>query len=200
IRGLKSAVYIDGELNNPAADNHFWSIELLIPWQPLRECGVDECKPSHIVPDKGELWRLNFSRVEYRMDVVGAQYVKRTNPATGQPYPEYNWVWAPTGVIDIHMPELWGYLVFGDEHTKFVMPEDAQIEWQLRKLYYRQRQFGADNGYYTEDFEKLKRDDKWSAIPQIDVTPSMFEISMPASSGRVHIRQDGYLWTEPNGK
>jgi len=194
IRGLKSAVHIDGELNNPSAKNRFWSIELLIPWLPLRECGIDECMPSRIAPDNGEIWRLNFSRVEYRMDTANGNYVKRTNPATGQPYPEYNWVWAPTGVIDIHMPELWGYLVFGDENTQFVQPENAQIEWQLRKLYYRQRQFGAANGYYTTDFDKLKGDDTWSAVPQIDVTPSMFEISLPTSSGKLHIRQDGYLW------
>ncbi|MDR2617344.1 MAG: carbohydrate-binding family 9-like protein [Treponema sp.] len=196
IRGLKSAVHIEGRLNDPGADNKFWSLELLIPWFPLRECTPYECVPAHIVPDNGEYWRLNFSRVEWKVDVKDRKYVKRLDPATGRPYPEYNWVWAPTGVIDIHMPEMWGYLVFGGDATVFTPPVDAGLEWQLRKLYYRQRQYGAVHGVYTTDFEKLRGGDNWPVKPRIDVTPNLFEIVLPASKGTLHIRQDGYLWRE----
>lgn len=196
IHGLKSAVYIDGELNNPSAENRFWSIELIIPWFSLRECEIDECRPVHITPDIGELWRVNFSRVEYQMDVQDGKYVKRISPETGQPYPEYNWVWAPTGVIDIHMPEMWGYLLFADGDMQFSPPSDEQIMWELRKLYYRERKYGADHGHYTNNFEELKGEDEWTIIPKIDVTPNLFEISAPASAGTLHIRQDGYLWRE----
>jgi hypothetical protein len=195
IRGLKSAVYMDGELNNPSATNRFWSLELLIPWFPLRETTPSECLPEHVIPDIGEIWRMNLFRVEYTVDAVDGKYVKRINPATNRPFPGYNWVWAPIGVKDIHMPEMWGYLMFGDENTRFAMPENAQIEWELRKLYYRQRQFGVANGFYTTDFEQLKRQDTWSSPPRIHVTPHLFEISMPTpAGGRLHIRQDGYLW------
>lgn len=38
IRGLKTAVHIDGELNNPEADNRKWSVEVAIPWNILKEC------------------------------------------------------------------------------------------------------------------------------------------------------------------
>jgi hypothetical protein len=194
IRGLKSAVYIDGKLNDPSWPNHFWSIELLIPWFSLRECTPFECLPNHIIPDIGEQWRINFSRVEWQIDVVNGAYSKRINPATGKPFPEYNWVWAPTGVIDIHMPEMWGYVVFGNDTTGFTVPADAETERKLRKLYYRQRQYGAAHGFYTKDFNELKGQDEWPVIPQIDVTPSMFEISLPGSGGILHIRQDGFLW------
>ena len=196
IRGLKHAVHIEGALNDPAANNRYWSIELLIPWLPLRECEPDECLPKHLAPDVGEIWRLNFSRVEYQTDVIDNRYVKRRDEATGNPLPEYNWVWAPTGIIDIHLPELWGYLVFGDEATVFVPPEDERVRWELRKLFYRQRNYGAAHGYYTEDFETLRGCGAWSSIPQIDVTPNLFEISMQAPGGRLYIRQDGYLWRE----
>lgn len=196
IAGLKSAVYIDGRLNDTAADNRFWSLELLIPWAPLREGEPDQIQPAHVVPNVGEVWRLNFSRVEYQVDAVGGRYQKRADAKTGRPLPEFNWVWAPTGVIDIHMPELWGYLVFGDEDTRFAPPPDEDVAWQLRRLFYRQRNYGAANGHYTTSFEELKGNDNWSGVPTIHVTPNLFEISLPASNGRMHIRQDGYLWRE----
>lgn len=196
IAGLQSAVHIQGGLNDPEADNRYWSLELLIPWRPLREGEPNQIYPVHIVPDIGEMWRLNFSRVEYQVDTVNGNYQKRRNPLTGLPLPEYNWVWAPTGVIDIHMPELWGYLLFGDENTHFALPPDEHTMWQLRRLYYRQRNYGAAHGQYTTDFEKLRGMDDWSAIPAIYVTPNLFEISLPAASGTLHIRQDGYVWSE----
>jgi len=195
VRGLRSAAHVEGALNDPSADNRFWSAELLIPWLPLRECEPDEVLPGRLAPETGECWRLNFSRVEYQADVVGGHYVKRKDN-NGKPLPEYNWVWAPTGVIDIHMPEMWGYLVFGDADTAFIPPENEDIRWALRKLYYRQRNYGAAHGHYTEDFALLRGADEWPVIPRIDVTPSMFEISMPAPQGRIYIRQDGYLWED----
>jgi len=196
IRGLKSAVYIDGELNNPAADNRYWSVEMLIPWLPLRECEPDECLPNHLAPHAGEIWRLNFSRVEYQTDITDNQYIKKRDAQTGEQLPEYNWVWAPTGIIDIHMPELWGYLMFGADESIFDPPGDEDIRWALRRLFYRQRNYGACHGRYTVNFEELRGTDEWLAEPEIYATPNLFEISMPASHGRLHIRQDGFLWRE----
>jgi len=196
VRGLQSAVYVEGELNNPAADNRFWSVELLIPWVPLREAEAvpEEILPKHIVPNIGEIWRLNFSRVEYQVDIVDNQYIKRCD-STGKPLPEYNWVWAPTGIIDIHMPEMWGYLMFGDQDTVFAPPANEEIRWALRKLYYRQRNYGAKHGHYTVDFADLCGTDEWPAVPEIYVTPNLFEISISTTSqGKFYIRQDGYLW------
>ena len=196
IAGIKHAVHIDGRLNDPGADNRYWSVELMIPWSPLREAEPDQIQPAHLIPDVGEVWRMNFSRVEYLVDVADNRYRKRANAITGQPLPEYNWVWAPTGAIDTHMPELWGYLVFGDESTQFNPPADEDVAWNLRKLFYRQRNFGAVYGYYTTDFNDLRGSDKWCGIPSIYATPSLFEIILPSSSGALHIRQDGYLWED----
>ena len=122
IHGLESAVKIDGRLNDPAAQNTGWSLEIRIPWFSLRECGKDECYPTRFAPEPGEIWRMNFSRVEWDVDVRDGRYVKRADKATGEPLPEHNWVWAPTGVIDIHMPEMWGYLVFTREGERYPLP------------------------------------------------------------------------------
>ena len=57
-------------------------------------------------PEIGEQIRVNFSRVEWTTDVKDGKYVKV--PIQGEDkIREYNWVWAPTGVINIHMPEYW---------------------------------------------------------------------------------------------
>ena len=132
IHGLESAVKIDGRLNDPAAQNTGWSLEIRIPWFSLRECGKDECYPTRFAPKPGEIWRMNFSRVEWDVDVRDGRYVKRADKATGEPLPEHNWVWAPTGVIDIHMPEMWGYLVFTRVGERFPLPRADTAKLLLR--------------------------------------------------------------------
>lgn len=190
IHGLKSAVHIEGTLNGPQDHNKFWSVELIIPWYSLRECPSGECQPTQLAPMVGDMWRLNFSRVEYRVDEANRKII---NPETGSPYPEYNWVWAPTGVIDIHMPEMWGYLLFAESAADpFTPPADEQARWELRKLYYRQRNYGQNHGAYTTDFAALAGKDTWHIRPELYVTPNMFEII----AGDLHIRQDGYMWKE----
>ena len=57
-------------------------------------------------PKPGETWRINFSRVQWRHEVVDGKYHKV--PKT----PEDNWVWAPQGAINMHIPEMWGYVTF----------------------------------------------------------------------------------------
>ena len=120
IAGLKTAVHIDGELNRPGADNRKWSVEVAMPWSSLREC-AKEGRP----PVPGEFWRVNFSRVEWRKEVQDGEYRKVLNPETGKPYPEDNWVWSPMGIINMHYPELWGYVVFaeGEAGSGFELPK-----------------------------------------------------------------------------
>lgn len=46
--------------------------------------------------------------------------------------PEDNWVWAPTYVIDIHLPEYWGYVQMssGAVNTS-AMVMDPDVSWIL---------------------------------------------------------------------
>ncbi len=73
-------------------------------------------------------------------------YELEINENTGKLLPEYNWVWSPQSVIDMHRPETWGYVQFADqehhpEHTDFIENKDESIKWALRQLYYRQHAF-----------------------------------------------------------
>jgi hypothetical protein len=101
IPGLKTAVHIDGTLNNPADIDQGWTVEIAFPWKVLSQHA-----PHAGPPTEGEQWRIDFSRVEWQITTNGGLYKKV--PHT----PEDNWVWSPTGVVDMHRPEMWGLLQF----------------------------------------------------------------------------------------
>ncbi|CAM4341254.1 hypothetical protein FHS16_002563 [Paenibacillus endophyticus] len=196
ITGLRTAVHIDGELNRPGAANRMWSIEVAMPWSSLRECAKDTKQPA-----EGQFWRVNFSRVEWQAEEQDGQYKKVINPDSGKPFPEDNWVWSPMGLVNMHYPELWGYVVFTGEDgpDSFELPQDERIKWELRKLYYRERNYFACHGSFTEHLQALiAEDEHWSIVPSIETTSSLFQISAPSTNGksRFCIREDGKLWEE----
>ncbi len=100
ISGLKSKVYIDGTLNDPRDIDNKWVVEMAIPLKELSETLYKRRKPK-----SGDIWRINFSRVHWDTIIKNGKYYKLNKP-------EYNWVWSPTGVVDIHRPDKWGYLFF----------------------------------------------------------------------------------------
>ena len=193
IRGLESAVKIDGVLNDPSADNRRWSLELKLPWFSLRECPADRCYPQQFAPVPGEIWRMDFSRVEWDVDIVDGKYVKRKGP-DGKPLPEHNWLWAPTGVIDAHMPEMWGYLIFTEKGEDYPLPEEDEIGLVLRRLYYREHAHACKTGAFTEDAALLLGDEADRYGVRVYVTPSMFEGTAEFRGVLWHIDEDGYLW------
>lgn len=95
------AVHLNGTLNNPNDLDVGWTVELAFPFSSFRALG-DMVLP----PQVDDAWRINFSRVQWHLDVVDGAYVKRANT------PEDNWVWSPQGMIDMHQPEQWGFLHF----------------------------------------------------------------------------------------
>jgi hypothetical protein len=105
--GLRTAVHLDGTLNDPRDTDRGWTVEILIPFTAFRAQDV-----AHAAPRPGDTWRVNFSRVQWDLDVVDGAYAKARDPATGKPRPEHNWVWSPQGVIDMHQPERWGIVEF----------------------------------------------------------------------------------------
>ncbi len=110
IAGLRSAVAVDGTLNDPSDIDRGWSVELAMPWAALAEAA-----PGRRGPRGGETWRVNFSRVDWDVTIEDGRYVKRRDPATGKPLAEHNWVWTPQGAIDMHRPEHWGFVTFSDD-------------------------------------------------------------------------------------
>ncbi|MES2306869.1 MAG: carbohydrate-binding family 9-like protein [Gemmatimonadota bacterium] len=106
ITGLRSAVGLEGTLNDPRDRDGGWTVEFAIPWQAFSDGGG-----TKVPPKRGDRWRINFSRVEWDLDVVDGQYRKR--PALSSTlHPEHNWVWSPQGEINMHAPERWGVVTF----------------------------------------------------------------------------------------
>lgn len=193
LKGMRSAVYIDGELNKPGSQNHYWSVEVVIPFAALQEC-AKENRP----PVSGEYYRVNFSRVQWKVDVKDDVFSKRLSEQTGRPLPEDNWVWAPTGVINIHYPELWAFVFFadkGEEGKAFAIPEDEHRKWELRKLYYAQQACLDESGKYTDSLEQLKDilarispcEENKAALDldyRVETTLHTFEITCPSADGK----------------
>ena len=194
VKGLESAVKIQGVLNDPTADNRSWSLEVRIPWFSLRECPLDECYPKQFAPIPGEIWRANFSRVEWDVDVEDGRYVKRRD-ANGELLMEHNWLWAPTGVIDAHMPEMWGYLVFTERGEAYPLPPEREIKFVLRKLYYREHAYCCIHGGFTADAALLLGDEAETFGVRAYATPSLFEGIACWNGVLWHIDQDGYVWS-----
>ncbi|WP_426342875.1 carbohydrate-binding family 9-like protein [Pseudoduganella sp. S-14] len=90
IKGLKTAIAVQGTLNRSGDMDGGWSVEIAYP---LDAFASRQAVPH---PRPGTTWRINFSRVEW---------------TAGQPK-EDNWVWSPQGLIDMHVPGRWGYLRF----------------------------------------------------------------------------------------
>ncbi|MBO6052359.1 MAG: carbohydrate-binding family 9-like protein [Clostridia bacterium] len=193
VRGMESAVKIAGELNNPSADNRFWSLEIKLPWYSFRECPADRCQPDRLAPAAGEIWRMDFSRVEWDVDVKENRYVKRTGP-DGKPLPEHNWLWAPTGVIDAHMPEMWGYLRFTENGEDYALPAADAMKMALRRLYYRDHAHACRTGSFTDDAALLLGTEAEEYGIRVCTTPSLFEGFCTFDGVLWHIDQDGYVW------
>jgi hypothetical protein len=99
IPGLKTAVHIDGTLNDPSDRDRGWTLEIAFPWSAFEE------RSGKGRPSPGDQWRINFSRVEWRVQATDGRYVKL-------PGREDNWVWSPQGAINMHLPEHWGFVRF----------------------------------------------------------------------------------------
>lgn len=101
IEGLRTAVHLDGTLNDPSDVDRGWSVELAVPFRAL-----DVHTSSPCAPRVGERWLVNSSRVQWDLEVVDGAYRK----VEGRP--EHNWVWSPQGLVDMHVPLRWGWFEF----------------------------------------------------------------------------------------
>jgi hypothetical protein len=209
IQGLKTAVNVMGTLNDPSDRDKAWTVEIALPFAVLKECIPG--KP--VRPAAGDQWRVNFSRVEYHVDGMNGAYVKAKDAGTGQPLPEDNWTWTPQGVINIHYPEMWGFVQFssklpGKGKEKFDRLADEKVKWALRKIYYAERARVFETSAFSMDLGSLGLKDEaalrvkgWSFPPVIQTTASLFEAIYTAKSGESwHIRQDGLVWKDTPSK
>ena len=146
--GLKTAVKVQGTLNQPGDEDTGWTVEIAIPWTGL-QTPDNKAEP----PQPGALWRINFSRVQWQHTIVDGQYKK----VPGKP--EDNWVWSPPGIIDMHRPERWGYLQFsalppGEEKAQRDPHEPAREV--LMEIYHRQKSYQSKHGRYADSWAELE--------------------------------------------
>ncbi|NOY77537.1 MAG: carbohydrate-binding family 9-like protein [Calditrichaeota bacterium] len=193
IHGLKSAVQVNGTLNHPGDVDRGWTVELAFPWEALAECAH---KPAP--PRDGNQWRINFSRVEWRVQVQNGTYEKQCDPRTGKPLPEDNWVWSPQGLINMHYPEMWGFVQFskkavGMGQEDFQPKEIDSVKWALRKVYYAEQTAYLNQKHFVKAIPA-----RWApkGFPLTIVSGTDFFVATIQSRDGVlwHIREDGLVW------
>ena len=91
IDGIRSSVWVDGTVNDPANNDTKWCAEMAIPLAAFKELGGDA--------KAGAKWRVEMTRV------LGPE-----GDAS-----RAHWAWAPTGAINFHMPDKWGWVEFTRE-------------------------------------------------------------------------------------
>ena len=150
IPGMKTAVFVDGTLNDPSDVDKGWSVEIALPWKSLAQYAGMPCPPL-----TGDFWRVNFSRVEWDVTVEGG----KTSKVPGRP--EHNWVWSPQGAIDMHRPERWGYVHFvaADAPLAAAAPDPHwEARCRLMEVYHAQRRHREAHGRWADRVAELGLD------------------------------------------
>lgn len=186
IMGLKTAVHLNGSLNNPGDTDKGWTVEIAWPWESLKEMSN-----TPVPPKDGDQWRINFSRVEWDIVIENGKYVK----VKGKP--EHNWVWSPQSVIDMHRPERWGYLQFSNKtsgNLEYKADGTQGIKDLLHQVYYSQRDYQKKHGTYAATTDALGIQPSRLGVPEIRLSTRGFDASIKSGNMRWGIDSDSHLW------
>ena len=193
LEGLRTAVSVHGSINDARDRDTGWSVEIAIPWTAFARYAHRDLPPK-----AGDQWRVNFSRVEWRVTVSGG--VSRKIPGMA----EDNWVWSPQGVIDMHRPERWGYVQFTmDRNAQFRTDPSWTARVFLLHLYYAERRFAEQFGRWAGTLDELNvsMPSGFAYPPAIRATSQGYTagvgIILPDGSVQHwYIRQDSRIWSE----
>lgn len=198
ITGLKSAVKVNGTLNDASDIDKGWTLEIAIPWAAYKTSYFDQNVP------KDSFWRVNFSRVNWQHSLVDGKY-ERKKDTDGKFLPEYNWVWSPMGVINMHEPEKWAYVYFSSKEIggkdSFTIPEDEKVKWELYTLYRAQKKYYEEHKTWAKSIESLTKKsisiDHKIVKPILENHSSGFNILIksPFSNKTLIIKEDGKIIT-----
>ncbi|MFT7034126.1 MAG: hypothetical protein ACJA2S_002635 [Cyclobacteriaceae bacterium] len=100
LEGIKTAVSVDGTINNDKDRDRGWTVELALPWSSLAILAKGDNR--NVPPTDKDIWRMDFSRFN--------QY-KEAEPAKDAG----GWAWSPHGVWDSHVPECFTYINFSEK-------------------------------------------------------------------------------------
>lgn len=160
--GLQLAVGLNGTLNKEDDVDNSWTVEMAIPFDALT---FDFNNPK-----KYPTWRINFSRVQHLVK--------------GQP--EENWVWSPTGRVDMHMPDRWGFLHFLNAPAGARMKGGHDLDMHAYKLLWAMFYAQLDN--YKEKGEYLRSADAFSLTDAELVSIQKSDIQVEATSAQFLIQ------------
>lgn len=192
ITGLKSAVKVKGTINNSTDTDQGWMLEIAIPWAAYQKSYNEDNVP------RDRFWRVNFSRVNWQHSIIDGKYERKKDPS-GKFLPEYNWVWSPQGVINMHEPEKWGYVYFSSKERKeaFTIPKDERLKWELFKWYRAQKQYFSLKKQWATSLKDLGniniKMDGFSINPKLENYSFGWGISIksPFSNKTLIINEDG---------
>ncbi len=198
IADLQTGIFADGTINQPDDIDTAWCVEIAIPWKSLQEFA-----PRRQPPQTEDIWRMNFSRVQWETKIVKGKYKKLMNPDSGKPLPESNWVWSPQGAINMHLPEKWGYVVFANLPADTILTiADVdpyfKIKQQLLNLYQQQKDFYKHRQRYASSLYELNKQGRSSEnTVLIQATSWQFLISITSEDGkRLFIDHEKRIWME----
>ncbi len=192
VPGLKTAVSVDGTINDPRDSDRGWSVEFAIPWNVLAEHAHRPCPPRH-----GDQWRVNFSRVEWEHETYTSEFIVKSNPPVEAAKNEYrikegipcdNWVWSPQGLVNMHCPEMWGYVQFSTlppGQDEFCPDDAAEVRIILHEIYYAQKDFHKKNNHWAKNCKELGLDNKYR---DRKIKPPIIEFTNDGYSARVEIQ------------
>ncbi|MDF2440841.1 MAG: hypothetical protein JWN98_1825, partial [Abditibacteriota bacterium] len=173
-----------------------WSVVLAIPWDVLQEYA--NCPAP---PRGGDQWRINFSRVEWDVEIRDGQYHKVPDR------PEHNWVWSPQSAIDMHRPECWGYVQFVTEapgQATFRPDPSAAAREYLMQVYHAQHAYKNRMGQWATSLEELAIPEPGAVQtlmqPTLCNTDEGFEataiyLTADNTPHLLHVRADSRLWS-----
>jgi len=156
---------LKGALNDPNG-SATWSIEVALGFKDIMAY-INNNIVGDVSPRVGNMMRINFSRVEREGAI--------------------NWTWQPqvvwdpmnhrySGYVNMHLPDAWGYIVFGDKKSPdhgdkndaeigtlyngiSTLPRDPSWPGRLAAMnvYYAQKAFsGQHNGTYAGSIDEMK--------------------------------------------
>lgn len=94
--GKRTAVFIDGTLNNDSDRDRGWTVELAFPWAGMKWLSPDG-QPG--APKDGAVWRIDLSRFNAYKEAAPAK-------------DSGGWFLSPHRVWDSHIPECFPYIRF----------------------------------------------------------------------------------------
>lgn len=150
-KGFESAVHLEGSVNDPSDIDKYWSLEMAIPLDIIKPFTKSKSRPVN-----GDYWRINFSRVDWLMNIDNGNYIKRKQ-SNGKNMPERNWVWSPMGVVNMHIPELWGYLFFSEGFAdSFQITKEEKFKHIMWQTYHAVKSYSDYHGVYPEDLKCIQ--------------------------------------------